>query len=271
LPEAWTRSHNVEVIPQVIIFGEETFLEQFEMDFETFMSRLQLGDTTPKTAAPPVPAAAEALRRQLEMADTVICIHPSTEVSGTVRTVETAKEENFPSADVRILDTRVVAASLASMVIKAVQWAEAGVDADEIMSRLRGMIPRARTYFLVDTLEYLRKGGRIGNAASLLGSALRIKPILHMVDGTIDVLEKVRTQHRAFERLQELVIAHCPPSEEALVSIMHADVPSRANSLRDSLQQELKVTEIPVYQLGASITTHAGPGTLGVSFFTQEE
>jgi DegV family protein with EDD domain len=201
-------------------------------------------------------------------AGTVICIHPSTELSGTVRTVETAKEEAFPDADIRIIDTRVVGGNLASMVIKATEWAENGVEADEIMHRLHGLIPRARTFFMVDTLEFLHRGGRIGGASSLLGSALRIKPILHLTQGRIDVLEKVRTRHRAIERLIELVVANTTDADEAFLCVMHAEALDRAQHLVETFRQVFGVEEIPIYPLGAAITTHAGPGTLGVGFFT---
>jgi DegV family protein with EDD domain len=154
------------------------------------------------------------------------------------------------------------------MVMLAVEWAERHISPDEIMHRLQAMIPRARTYFLVATLEYLQKGGRIGGAAAVIGSALQIKPILELKDGHVEAFEKVRTHQRAFERLKELVLEQCPRSLEAHLCVMHADDVDEAQRLAADLKTALGVDRIPIYSLGAAITTHAGPGTLGVGFFT---
>jgi DegV family protein with EDD domain len=268
LPSEYIKAHALEVIPQVIIFGQESYLEDYEISYSEFIHQLKISSDLPKTAAPPIGEAVKALERLTSEAETVICIHPSTELSGTVRTVETAKEEAFPDADIRIIDTRVIGGNLASMVIKANEWAESGMEADEIIQRLRSLIPRARTYFMVDTLEFLHRGGRIGGASSLLGSALRIKPILHLTEGRIDVLEKVRTRHRAIERLIELVVAEIQNAEESLLCVMHAEALDHAQHLVEVFRQTFEIDKIPVYPLGAAITTHAGPGTLGVGFFT---
>jgi DegV family protein with EDD domain len=209
----------------------------------------------------------EAYRRQLAEADTIISLHPSTDVSGTVRSALTAKEEAFPDADIRILDTRTVGANLASMVIDAVEWAESGVSADEIMRRLQAMIPCGRTYFLVATLEYLQKGGRIGGAQALIGSVLQIKPILQLQSGRVEQLEKVRTHHHALERLKELVIQQCPPTPKAHLSVMNADEVEAARNLARVFEAALDLDHVPVYNVGASITTHGGPGILAVAFF----
>ena len=267
LPAAYIEEHKLEVIPQVIIFGQETFLEDFELSYPDFLQRLRSTKDLPKTAAPPVGEAVKSLERYLSEAETVICLHPSTEVSGTVRSVQTAKEESFPNADVRIIDSRVIGGNLAEMVKLAVDWAESGVEADEIERRILALIPRATTYFLVDTLEYLHRGGRIGGASSLLGSALQIKPILHVVDGRVDAFEKVRTRHRAMDRLIELVVEDLSSPEDAHLCVIHADAQGRAQDLIEIFRQRLGIEDIPLYPVGAAITTHAGPGTLGVAFF----
>ena len=198
----------------------------------------------------------------------MISIHPSIEVSGTVRSAETAKAEAFPDADIRIVDTRTIAGNLAMLVIAAIEWAEGGVSADEIVKRLHALIPRGRTYFLVATLEYLQKGGRIGGASALVGSALQIKPLLEIKDGRVEALERVRTYNHALDRLKQLVCEQCPRSPEARVSVMHANDLEAAQHLVKDLKGALNIdAAIPIYSLGAAITTHAGPGTLGVGFF----
>ncbi len=266
LPPEFIASHPIEVAPQVIIFGEESYLENVEISTEEFIARLKASPLLPKTAAPPPGEFVKAYERQLAEADTIISIHPSVDVSGTVRSAQTAKE-SFPGADIRIIDTRTIGACLGSMVMAAVGWAEGGLGADEIVERLEEMIPRARTYFLIRTLEYLQKGGRIGGAAALMGSVLQIKPILQIHDGRVDVLEKVRVHSRARERLIELSLARCPRMPEAYPCVMHSDSFADGQRLAAELGEALGLGTLPLYDVGAAITTHGGPGILGVGFF----
>ncbi len=267
LPEGYAPAHQIEVAPQIILFGQESFREEVDLSYAEFIRRLKAASQLPKTAAPQVSDMIEAYRRQLAAARTVISIHPSSEVSGTVRSAQTTKAEAFPDADIRIIDTRTVAGNLASLVIAATEWAESGVSADEIVNRLNALIPRGRTYFLVATLEYLQKGGRIGGASALIGSALQIKPILEIKEGRVEPLEKVRTYHHALERLKQLVIEQCPRSPEARLSVMHADDLVAAQRLAADLKAATGFRDVPIYSLGAAITTHGGPGALAAGFF----
>jgi len=267
LSREYCEQHGVVLIPQIIRFGDESYLESVEMDEPEFLRRLVSSPVLPATAAPSPGLFDGTFKRASETGDTVIAIHPSSDVSGTVPSAFTAKSM-YPEADIRILDMRTVGGCLAESVKLAVEWRDAGLSADEIVSQLQALIPRARTFFVVATLEYLHKNGRIGGAAKLIGSMLQIKPILQLADGHVEPFDKVRTHHKALERLKELVIAECPRSAEARLSVMHADAPTEANQLRDDLCKALDVCDIPLYSVGPAITTHAGPGTLAVGFFT---
>ena len=267
LPADYAAAHSIEIVPQIILFGKESFREDVDLTYAEFIQRLKASSQLPKTAAPEPRDLIAAYGRQLAAASTVLSIHPSSDVSGTVRSALTAKAEAFPNADIRIIDTRTIAGDLASMVIAASEWAEQGTSADEIMRRLEQMLPRARTYFLVATLEYLQKGGRIGGASALIGSALQIKPILEIKDGRVQALEKVRTYSQALDRLKQLVLEQCPRTPDARVSVMHADEFESAQRLAGDLQTALGVKDIPIYNVGAAITVHGGPGVLGIGFF----
>lgn len=267
LPPGFAAAHQVSVVPQVVIFGDQSFKEAVELTEADFIRRLTASSALPKTAAPEPGWFVDAYRQQLADAETIISIHPSSEVSGTVRSALTAKETDFPEADIRIVDTRTVAGNLGSLVQLAVAWAESGVAADVIVARLQALIPRGRTYFLVATLEYLQRGGRIGGAQALVGGLLQIKPILELKNGRVEALERVRTHHRALERLKELVLERCPRSADAHLSVMHADDEAEARKLAEALSAALGLGAIPVSSVGAAITTHAGPGTLAVGFF----
>jgi len=266
LPAEIARRYDIPVIPQVIVFGRDSYLEGVEMDIATFMARLTTSRELPKTAAPPPELFAQEFRRLVPAGESILCIHPSAEVSGTVRSATVAKAD-FPDADIRVIDSRVIAAPLATMVTLAAQWAEAGAGADEIEARVRDMIPRCRIYFLVDTLEYLAKGGRIGGAQAMLGGVLQIKPILTIRDGRVDQFDKERTHKRALARLKQVVLDQYPRGGDGYLSVMHTGAPEQGQALADELGAALGVPEVPILHLPPAIVTHSGPGALGVGFF----
>jgi DegV family protein with EDD domain len=197
---------------------------------------------------------------------TILCIHPSSEVSGTVRSATIAAQD-FPFLDIRIIDTRLIASPLATLVLLAAQWSEEGSTADEIVTRLHEMIPRCRVYFMVDTLEYLAKGGRIGGASALLGSILQIKPILTFKDGRVEAFEKERTYKRAFERMISIAEEQIEPGKPCYLSVMHAGVFEQAQELASRLSSRLSISSIPIFEMPPAIITHGGPGILGIAFF----
>jgi len=267
LPLDVARAHDIPVLPQIIIFGEETYRDDTEMDTRMFLQKLRASPTLPKTAAPP-PALYNPIFEQLlaEGYRTIICLHPSSELSGTVRSALTAAQD-FPGADIRVVDTRTIAAPLATAVLLAARWAREGVDADTIVARLQDLLARQRVYFLVDTLEYLHRGGRIGGAQALLGGLLQVKPILTLRDGRVEPFEQQRTQKRALVRLRELVLGECPHTPESYLAVMHADAEATARELAADFSAQLGIPDIPIYELPPAIVTHAGPGVLAVSYF----
>jgi DegV family protein with EDD domain len=266
LPSEIAGKYQIPIIPQIINFGDKSYLEGIEIDQETFLKRLKTEAELPKTAAPPPELFAQEFRRLVPLGETILCIHPSAEVSGTVRSATVAARE-FPQADIRVIDTRLIAGPLAKMVELAAVWAASGEDADTIEARLKELTPRCHIYFLVATLEYLIKGGRIGGASALLGSVLQIKPILCLKDGRVETFEKARTHKRALARLMEIVVGNLPQGEQSHLIVMHADVPDQAHQFAAELKALLNLSDIPVSVLPPAIVVHAGPGVLAVSFF----
>jgi DegV family protein with EDD domain len=257
--------YQIPVIPQVINFGNDSYLEGIDMDTAAFMQRLRSSPDLPKTAAPPPELFIKEFERLAPLGEPILCIHPSTEVSGTVRSAHIAAAE-FPNADIRVIDTRIIASPLATMVELAARWASEGLDADSIETRLQAMIPCCRIYFMVSTLEYLSKGGRIGGAAALLGSVLQIKPILTFVEGRVNTFEKERTHNNAVKRLKTLVIRQVS-GQDSYLTVMHADVAEQGQALAEDLQAKLGLAEVPIHHMPPAIVTHGGPGILGVAFF----
>lgn len=269
LPHEIAEQYHIPVIPQIINFGSQSFYEGVDIDNAKFMQMLIASKELPKTAAPPPELFVRQFDKLVPLGGTILCLHPSAEVSGTVRSALTAAQE-FPGADIRVIDTRTVGSPLASLVELAARWASAGDEPDAIEIRINRMIPRCRIYFLVDTLEYLAKGGRIGGAAALLGSVLKIKPILALTEGRVDQFEKERTQKRAIKRLGELVKTQAARDGEAYISVMHAAVPELARDFANTLCAEFNLADMPILDVPPAIVTHGGPGILAAAFFTDE-
>ena len=268
LSREYCQQHDIDVVPQIIRFGEETFLEGVEIDEPEFLQRLKSSAQLPATAAPAPGQFDDAYRQAAERGYPILSIHPSAEVSATVASA-TVTRNVYAAADIRVIDMRTIAGCLGEAIKQAVEWRAAGRTVDQIEADLRSLIPRSRTYFLVATLEYLRRNGRICGASSLIGSVLQIKPILQLSNGRVEPLDKVRTHQKALERLKELILAECPRRPEARLSVMHADAIEDDNRLRAELGASLGIQDIPLYSVGPAITTHAGPGTLAVGFFAE--
>ncbi len=268
LPRRLTTELGIPVLPQIVVFGAETYRDDTELDTATFLSKLRAARELPTTAAPPPALFTPIFRRFIDEGHSVICLHPSSDVSGTVRGATVAAQD-FRGADIRVIDTRSVAGPLAAMVLAAHHWAQQGLSADEVEARVRDMIRRQSIYFLVDTLENLQKGGRIGGAKALVGSLLQVKPILMLRDGRVEAFEQQRTKKRALARIVELVVAECPKSSEAYLSVMHADALAEGEALAAELRTAQDAKDIPIYELPPAIVVHGGPGVLAVSFFKQ--
>lgn len=260
------RRYDIPVIPQIVHFGEETFYEGVDMDAEAFMNRLKASAALPKTAAPPPELFVEQFRRWAPLGEPIVCLHPSAEISGTIRSVTVAAAE-FPDADIRIVDTRLVASPLGTIVQLAAEAAARGADADAIVALANDLSRRGRIYFLVSTLEYLARGGRIGGASALVGSLLSVKPILQLQDGRIEQYERERTQKRALARLKEIVREQIPGDGRGYLSILYAGNPEEGRALADDLGRAINQPDVPVVSMPPAIITHGGPGLLGAAFF----
>lgn len=266
LEQEFAQKYDIPVIPQVIHFGQESFLECQEMDSEMFMERLVTSDVLPQTAAPPPELYHEHLRRFAADGEPILCIHPSSKVSGTVRSANIAKQD-FPELDIRVMDTKAIGGPLAWMVIRAAEWADQGLTAEAIWYRLEQMTEQMRIYFTVDTLEYLQRGGRIGGAKALLGNLLHIRPILAWEDGQVEPFANERTRKKALRRIMEVAFEAAPRDRDPMFSVMHASAPGVAASLSEQLRAEFPGASVLVQALVPAIVTHGGPGAMGLGYF----
>ncbi|MFF5211873.1 DegV family protein [Streptosporangium sp. NPDC000396] len=197
----------------------------------------------------------------------VVSIHLSGKMSGTVEAARAGAEDSPIPVDV--IDSRSIAMGLGFPVLAAAEAAARGATRAEVADAARRCMDSTRSFFYVDTLEYLRRGGRIGAAATLLGSALMIKPLLHIADGAIVPLEKVRTAARAIARLEDLAV-QAAGTGPVNVAVQHIDAQSRAEALAVHLSQRIpELVKTSVVEVGAVIGAHAGPGMLGLTVSPQ--
>ena len=266
LPHELLEERGIPLIPQVVMFGEESYHDDKDFDTAVFLQKLKASPTLPKTAAPEPSLYFPIFEEAKKRGESVVVVAPTSKASGTVRSAQTAAQE-FPGLDVRIVDTLTISCNLASLVLVADDMAKAGASADEVVAKLNDMIPRGRLYFLVDTLEYLAKGGRIGGAKKLLAELLEIKPILQVKDGQVESFEQQRTKKRALARLVEVVTEQCKGGAEAHLCVLQVAAEKEAEALVQELKSKVPVSDIPIYQLPPAIVVHAGPKAMGVGFF----
>lgn len=266
LPREMLTERGITLIPQVVIFGEESFHDDKDLDTASFLQKLTASKSLPKTAAPEPPLYYPVFEEAQKKGESVVVVAPTGKASGTVRSAQTAAKE-FPEVDIRVVDTQTISCNLGSLVLLANDLARAGKSASQIVATLEDLIPRGRIYFLVDTLEYLAKGGRIGGAKRLVAELLEIKPILQIKDGQVEPFEQQRTKRRAIARLVEVVAENCKGGDSAHLCVIQAEAELEARAFAEELQSKVNVPHIPIYELPPAIVVHAGPRAMGVGFF----
>ncbi len=266
IPVDEARSLDIEYLPQIIIFGEDTYRDDTELDSATFIKKLVASATLPKTSAPPPQMYEPLFEKHIQAGDDIIVLTPSAKVSGTFRSAETAAQD-FSSDQITVIDTLNIGASFASIVKEAAKMARKGETSEKIIQLINHMIERERNIFVVDTLEYLFKGGRIGGAKMLFGSLLQVKPLLALKKGQVEAVESQRTKKKALNRMMELIMEECPPKNSSFLSIQHGAALAEAEILATQLKGALNLNEVPVYNLPPAFLVHSGPGVLGASYF----
>ena len=254
--------HGVHVVPLQVVVGGTSYDEGVEIGPAEVATALRAW--TPVSTSRPSPQAfLDAYTAAAEAgADGVVSLHISAEMSGTYESaVLAARESPVPT---QVVDSRSMAMGLGFLVTEAARAASRGESLQEVAARARRRAARSTGYFVVATLEHLRRGGRIGSAAAILGSALAIKPVLVLDDGVIAPLEKVRTTSRAVARLEELAVSHAA-GREVEVAVQHLDAPERAAALAERLAGRLTVRgEVVLAEVGAVVGAHVGPGMVAV-------
>ena len=255
-------AHGIDVVPLSIRFGDQVFLDRNELGVDDFYRRMASSEDLPQTAAPAPGAFAEVFRRRLaEGAEAVVCINLSSGVSATMESSELARRE--VEGDVRIVDSRSVTGGLGTMVLTAAEAAARGASADEVVALVEDMRARTRVYGAIDTLENLKKGGRIGNAQALLGSVLAIKPLIDISSGVVEEAGRQRTRRKSLGWLRDKVAEHADEIES--LAVMHAQADD-IDDLVSMLGELVDPSSIRVGVIGPVVASHGGPGVIGLCF-----
>ncbi len=263
LPADLTRAHNIEVVPLSIRFGDEELVDRRDLTPPQFWARCAASPVLPETSAPS-PGAFEAAFRAAAAggAEGVVCVTLSSKLSATIEAARAAARALEGVVPVRVVDSRSVTMGLGMIVLATGRAAADSNDLDQVASQAAELAERTRVYGTLDTLENLKKGGRIGAAQALLGSILSVKPVIEVRDGAVEPGPKQRTRARALAWLADRVAADAPPGQVAIVSGEAPDV----GTLRSLLAPHVVGDRIVVADLGAVIGTHTGPRTIGVAY-----
>lgn len=265
IPLALRQELNIEMVPLKIHFGEEQFLDAVTLKSEEFYPKLTSSPHFPRTSQPSPAEFLSLYQSLLEEPNTeIISIHLSSALSGTYQSALLASTMLEESAGkVHVVDSRTASYGIGALVVAAAKAAKAGQSSAEIIELVHKIRENFYIYFLVDTLEFLQKGGRIGKASALFGSLLNIKPILSMDDeGEVAAIDKVRGQKKAIARILELLAADVPNRRIPSIHIAHANNLEGAQLLREVITQQFDVQHVDYITLGPVIGAHAGPGTI---------
>jgi DegV family protein with EDD domain len=263
LPADLVAQHGIEVVPLTIRFGSEELVDRRDLTPNEFWARCASSTTLPETAAPSPGAFAEAFRRAARGgADGVVCVNMSAKLSATIQAAQAAAPEVEAEVPVRVVDSRSVTMGLGMIVLETARAGAGSTSVDEVAAVAEERASRTRVYGTLDTLENLKKGGRIGGAQAFLGSLLSVKPSIDVRDGAVEPGPKLRTRAKGLAWLAERVAADRPTGD---VAIVHGDAPD-VDQLTALLADNVPAERIVIADLGPVVGTHAGPRTIGVAY-----
>jgi DegV family protein with EDD domain len=262
LPPALCEQLGIEIVPLTIRFGADELIDRVELTTAAFWERLARSPLVPETAAPSVGAFESTFRALHEGgADGIVCINLSSRMSATMQSAQIAAKALDGVCPVTVIDSKSASMGIGMLCIEAARRAREGADLDTIVRAVEDARDRAHLLFTVDTLEYLRKGGRIGGAQAMLGSMLSIKPVITVKDGAVEPVGKVRTRSKALR----YVVDHVKGRQIESLCVLHAQAPD-VEAFLAMLEPIMPASEIVVGEIGPVVGVHTGPATIGVTW-----
>ena len=263
LPQAMADALGIRIVPLSVRFGDTEYIDRTTITATEFWSKCAASATLPETAAPS-PGSYEETYRSLaaEGATAIVVLALSSDLSATMQSAELAARAVAPGIDVRIVDSRNASMGLGLTVLACAELAKNGASADEVVARAHSVIPRTRVFAALDTLDNLKKGGRIGGAKAMLATVMSIKPLISITNGLVEEAGKQRTRSKALAHLVDILRNQEVPIER--LSILNAQCSDIDAFV--AMVKEVYTGEIIVGDIGAVIGTHAGQGTIGIVF-----
>jgi DegV family protein with EDD domain len=268
IPDELLAQYEIHTIPLQIIWGEETFLDRVTIQPAEFYQRLPQAKVMPTTSQPTPAAFSEVYQRLLDQGYDIISIHISNKLSGTLDSAAQARQE-LPADRIELIDSESTAMALGFQVLTVARAAAQGATLEECASLALKAREQTGVLFVVSTLEFLHRGGRIGGAAAFLGTALNLKPILELRDGRIEAIERVRTMGKAVDRLLDLFEERVGSRRPIRISALHANAATEGQLLMKRARErfdEGAVAEAYLTEVSPVLGTHTGPGCLGLVF-----
>jgi len=267
LPESYVRQHDIRIVPLYVRFGQEVFREGVELSHEEFYAKLKEAPELPSTSQPSLGDFYTVFKELADAGHEILTLTISTKLSGTWDSAMAARAM-LPDAHIEVIDSLSTSAGLQLMVEAAVQAVEEGASLQEAADLIESIKPKMHVLFVVDTLEYLAKGGRIGNAKAFLGTLFKVKPILFLHEGAIEPLEQVRSKSKAQGRMVDLIAEYMDGNEpQARLVVTGALVPDEVEFVKTALMERLGCCEPACASVGPVIGTHTGPGVVGVAAY----
>ena len=253
----------IEIVPLSIRFGDDEFTDREDLSVAEFYSRMAVTDALPETSAP-APGAFEQVFRKLagEGADAVVCINLSGDLSATIESARNAARSLEGEVDVRVIDSRTLTAGLGTIVLEAAKAARNGSSVDEVVALVDDLVARTRVYAALDTLDNLKKGGRIGGAQAFLGSLLSVKPLINVTGGHVEEAGKPRTRKKALAALRDQLYSEQGVGHLSVFDGEATDVDAFLDLIADRFPRD----GVRTGRIGAVIGTHGGPRVLGICY-----
>jgi len=261
LPPEVVQDLGITVVPMLVLFGDEVCRDGIDLSSEEFFERLTTSPVLPTTSQPPVGAFLETYRRLAAETDEIVSIHVTARASGTWESALQGSKSLGGPTRIEIVDSESASMGAGFQVIAAARAAPAGASLEEVAAAARSVGRRVHVLALLETLEYLRRGGRIGRAQAFLGSVLNLKPLLTIRDGVIHPVARVRTRARALDQMFRQSMAYGDLEE---VAVIHGTTPEDADMLARRVREHLPDVPIYVGRLGPALGVHGGPGIIGM-------
>lgn len=267
IPDPILKQYSISTIPLFVVWGEQSLKDGVDITPQEFYQRLATAKTMPTTSQPSAQDMKEAFERLLNQGYDVLGIFISSKLSGTVQSAEQALAMMPQAASrVAIVDSLSTAMAMGFQVVQAARAAQQGAGLSECKQAAEEARQNSGVYFVVDTLEFLHRGGRIGGAQAFLGTALNIKPLLELREGRIEAVERIRTKSKAVERMIELAAEHVAGRAPVRLAAIHANAEAEAQALLEAATAKMNPVETFFASVSPVIGVHTGPGVVGLAF-----